>query len=76
MKKPNKLKKKPLDTFIRLSSAGIQMGVAMYLAAYFGKKLDVYFGFEKVFTLVLILMAFLLSLYSLLLQLKKIQDKT
>jgi cell division protein FtsL len=36
----------------------------------------VYFGFEKVFTLVLILTAFLLSLYSLLLQLKKIQDKT
>ena len=52
------------------------MGVAMYLAAYFGKKLDVYFGFEKVFTLVLILMAFLQSLYSLLLQLKKIQDKS
>ncbi|WP_139957465.1 AtpZ/AtpI family protein [Flavicella sediminum] len=67
--------KKPLNKFIRLSGVGIQMGVTIYLASYVGKKLDVYYGMEKkVFTLGLILFAFIASIYSILAQLKKIQD--
>lgn len=50
------------------------MGVTIYIASYFGKKLDIYFGFEKLCTLLAILLAFLASVYSLMQQLKKIQD--
>ena len=66
--------KKPLNKFIRLSGVGIQLGVTIYVSAYFGKKLDAYFGFEKAITLSLILISFVLSMYSILHQLKKIQD--
>ncbi len=69
-------KKKPLNKFIRLSGVGIQIGVTMYLAAYFGKKLDTYYGNEKkIITLILIVFGLIASLYSLLAQVKKIQDK-
>ena len=69
-------KKKPLNKFIRLSGVGLQMGIAIYLAAYFGKKIDTYYGFEKNYiTLILILFAFIGSLISLMAQLKKINDK-
>ncbi|MFC2109097.1 AtpZ/AtpI family protein [Bacteroidota bacterium] len=68
-------KKKPLNKYIRLSGVGMQMGLTIYLASYFGKKLDLHYGMEKkVFTLGLILFAFIASLYSILAQLKKIQD--
>jgi hypothetical protein len=69
-------KKKPLDVLIRLSGVGIQMGLTLYLAAYFGKKLDLYFGFERLWTSGLVLVAFVLSMISLLQQLKKLQDKS
>ncbi len=68
-------KKKQLNKYIRLTGVGMQMGVTMYLAAYFGKKLDAHFGFEKkIFTLILILIGLGASLWSILSQLKKIQD--
>ena len=55
---------------------GIQLGITMYLAAYFGKKLDAYYGNEKkIITLIFIIFAMVASLYSLLAQIKKIQDK-
>jgi len=52
------------------------MGITIYLAAYFGKKIDAHYGFEKNYiTLILILFGFIGSLVSLMAQLKKINDK-
>jgi Na+-driven multidrug efflux pump len=69
-------KKKPLNTFIRLTGVGLQMGITIYIASYFGKKMDAYYQFEKNYiTLIFILFAFLASLFSLLIQLKKINEK-
>jgi hypothetical protein len=68
--------KKPLNKFVRLSGVGLQMGITIYLAAYFGKKIDAHYGFEKNYiTLILILLGFIGSLVSLMAQLKKINDK-
>ena len=51
------------------------MGVTFYLAAYFGKKLDAYYGNEKnIITFVLIIVALIVSMYNLITQLKKLQD--
>lgn len=72
--KNKKLPVKPLHKFLRLSGVGIQMGVTIYIASYLGKKLDVYFGYDKLCTLLAILFAFIVSIYSLMQQLKKIQD--
>ena len=71
LKKPQN---KQLNKFLRFSGIGIQLGATIYVAAYLGKKLDAYFGFEKVLTLSLVLFAFVISMYSMLKQLKKIQD--
>ena len=69
-------KRKPLNQFIRLSGVGLQMGITIYLAAYVGKKIDTHFGFEKNYTtIILILLGFIGSLVSLMVQLKKINDK-
>ena len=69
-----KFQPKQLSKLLKFTSIGVQLGVTIYLAAYFGKKLDVYFGFEKVLTLSLVLIAFVISMYSMIQQLKKIQD--
>ena len=69
-------KKKPLNTFVRLTGVGLQMGITIYIAAYFGKKIDAHYGFEKNYiTLILILFGFIASMVSLMAQLKKINDK-
>jgi len=69
-------KKKSINKFIRFSGVGIQIGITMYFAAYFGKKLDAYYGNEKkIITLIFIVFAMIASLYSLLAQVKKTQDK-
>ena len=69
-------KKEPLNKFIRLTGVGLQMGITIYLAAYFGKKIDAHYQFEKqYFTFLLIIIGFVGSLISLLVQLKKINEK-
>lgn len=69
-------KKQPLNKFVRLSGVGMQMGITIYLAAYFGKKIDAHYGFQKNYvTLILILFGFIGTLFSLMVQLKKINDK-
>ncbi|NVK52050.1 MAG: AtpZ/AtpI family protein [Flavobacteriaceae bacterium] len=69
-------KKKQLNKFVRLTGVGLQMGITIYLAAYFGKKLDVYFELKKNYiTITLILFGFIGSLFSLMAQLKKINEK-
>jgi hypothetical protein len=72
LKKPQN---KPLNKFLRFTGIGIQLGVTIYISAYFGKKLDVYFGFEKVITLSLVLFAFVISMVSIVQQLKKMEDE-
>lgn len=72
----NSKKKKQLRKFAQLSGVAFQMGVTIYLGAYFGKKLDVHFETSnKIFTLILTLAALIISLYSIIQQLKKINDK-
>ena len=69
-------KKEPLNKFIRLTGVGLQMGITIYFAAYFGKKIDAHYQFEKqYFTFILIIIGFVASLVSLLVQLKKINEK-
>ena len=64
-------KKKPLNKFIRLSGVGLQMGITIYFAAYFGTKIDAHYQFEKNYvTLIFILFGFVGSLISLMFQLK------
>ncbi|WP_347173169.1 AtpZ/AtpI family protein [Polaribacter uvawellassae] len=76
MKKNQNPKKKPLNKFIRLSGVGLQMGITIYFAAYFGKKIDAHYQFEKNYvTLIFILFGFVGSLISLMIQLKKINEK-
>ncbi len=68
--------KKPLNKFVRLTGVGLQMGITIYLAAYFGKKIDAHYNFEKNYaTLTLVILGFLASLWSLLIQLKKINEQ-
>ena len=76
MSKKQLPKKEPLDKFIRLTGVGLQMGITIYAAAYFGKKIDAHYQFEKqYFTFLLIIIGFVGSLVSLLVQLKKINEK-
>ena len=70
MTKPEK--KKQLNKYLQLTGVGLQMGITIYLGAYFGKKLDIYFQTEgKTFTIILVLVAMVASIWSMLAQLKK-----
>ena len=68
-------KKKQLNKFLALTGVGLQMGITIYLGAYFGKKLDTHFQTDKTYTLILTLLALLISIWSVLAQLKRINDK-
>ena len=69
-------KKKQLNKFLQLTGVGLQMGITIYLGAYFGKKLDAHFQTSgKTFTIILTLVALVISLYSIIQQLKKINEK-
>lgn len=69
-------KKKQLHKYIQLTGIAFQMGVTIYLGAYAGKWLDKYFETSsKIYTIILTLLALLISLYSVLQQLKKIDKQ-
>ncbi|WP_457617007.1 AtpZ/AtpI family protein [Lutibacter sp.] len=69
-------KKKPLHKYIQLTGVAFQMGITIYLGTYVGKKLDDYFqSTKKTFTIIGTLLGLLISIWSVLLQLKKINDK-
>ncbi len=69
-------KKNQLPKYIQLTGVAIQMGITIYLGAYFGKKLDAYFNpTNKTYTIILTLLALLIAIWSVLLQLKRINDK-
>ena len=74
MDNPNK--KKQLNKYLQLTGVAFQMGITIYLGVYFGKKLDVYFQTSnKTYTIILTLVALLISIWSVLVQLKNINDK-
>jgi len=71
----NPEKKNQLHKYIALTGIAFQMGITIYLGAYFGKKLDLHFNTNRTYTLVLTLLALGVSLWSVLAQLKRINDK-
>ncbi len=71
----NKKPKKSLNKYIRLTGIGLQMGITIYLASYLGKWLDIkYPNDNNLYTIVLTLAGVGLSFYSLLKQVKNIQN--
>lgn len=74
MNKPPK--KNQLHKYIQLTGIAFQMGITIYLGAYFGKKADSYFqNSNRIFLIIGTLLALIISIWSVLLQLKKINDK-
>ena len=72
----NQNKKKQLNKYLQLTGVAFQMGITIYLGVYFGKKLDVYFQTSnKTYTIILTLVALLISIWSVLAQLKNINNK-
>lgn len=72
----NPKKKKQLNKYLQLTGVAIQMGVTIYLGVYFGKWLDVYFETNnKTYTIILTLLALFAAIWSVLAQLKNINDK-
>lgn len=71
----NPKKQNQLHKYLALTGVAFQMGITIYLGAFFGKKLDIHFNSNKTFTLILTLLALLISLWSVLSQLKRINDK-
>ena len=51
------------------------MGITIYLAAYFGKWLDGKYGDSKTYTIVFTLLGVVISFYSLLKQIKNLNDE-
>jgi len=75
MTNPNKKQKNQYRKYLLLSGIGIQMGITIYLGAFFGKKLDTHYQTDTTFTLIFVLFALVASMWSLIAQLKKINDK-
>jgi len=74
MTKPQK--KKQLNKYIQLIAVAFQMGITIYLGVYFGKWLDTYFETSnKTYTIILTLFSLLVAIWSVLAQLKNINDK-
>jgi membrane protein DedA with SNARE-associated domain len=71
----NPEKKNQLHKYLALTGIAFQMGITIYLGAYFGKKLDLHFNTNRTYTLILTLLALGVSLWSVLSQLKRINDK-
>ena len=75
MKDQQQKKKKQFNNFFKLSGLGIQMGAIIYLFSYLGGELDLYFETNsKTYTLILVIVGFLLSLASLIVQLNKMNE--
>ncbi|UMB53271.1 AtpZ/AtpI family protein [Lutibacter sp. A64] len=72
----NPKKKRQLNKYLQLTGVAMQMGVTIYLGVYFGKWLDAYFQTtNKIYTIILTLFALFASIWSVLAQLKNINDK-
>jgi len=72
----SKKPKRQLNKYIRFTGISFQLGGTIYLAAMIGKWLDNYFSMEKeLFTLGLILIGLIASIWSILKQLENINDE-
>ena len=71
---PEKSTKKQLNKYAALASIPFQIGSVVYLGSYFGKILDLKYGFVKTpwTTLIFVLFAIALSFYSIIKQLQRI----
>jgi len=71
---PEKSTKKQLNKYVSLTSIPFQIGSVVYLGSYFGKILDLKYGFVKTpwMTLIFVLFAIALSFYSIIKQLQRI----
>ena len=71
---PEKSTKKQLNKYVSLASIPFQIGSVVYVGSYFGKILDLKFGFVKTpwMTLIFVLFAIVLSFYSIIKQLQRI----
>jgi len=70
----DKKPKKRLNKYITLTGIGLQMGITIYLASYLGKWLDATYTDSKIYTIILTLLGIVLSFYSLLRQIKNIEN--
>ena len=69
-------KKKPRNKYIALTGIGFQMGATIYLFAYLGKWLDVKYPHEKkVYTLIFVILAVVISIYSINKQMQRINNQ-
>ncbi len=72
----NQKQKKSLNKYVRFTGIAFQLGATIYLAAYIGKWLDHKFLMEKkLFTLGLILISLVASIWSIVKQLNKINNE-
>ncbi len=72
----NQKQKKSLNKYVRFTGIAFQLGATIYLAAYVGKWLDNKFLMEKkIFTLVLILIGLIVSIWSIVKQLDRINNE-
>ena len=71
---PEKSTKKQLNKYVSLASIPFQIGTVVYIGSYFGKILDLKYGFVKTpwMTLIFVLFAIVLSFYSIIKQLQRI----
>lgn len=68
--------KNSIGSYVKYSAFAIQMGVTVFLGAYLGKYLDGKYPMEKKwFTMLFTILAVGLSLYNLLRQLKREEEK-
>ncbi|WP_438964970.1 AtpZ/AtpI family protein [Flavobacterium sp.] len=67
-------KKKQPNKWLIFLNIPFQMGIIIFAGVFFGKYLDLYFRTEPTFVIVLSLSAIFISLYSVLKNLKKIQN--
>ena len=70
---PEKSTKKQLNKYVSLASIPFQIGFIVYIGSYFGKILDLKYGFVKTpwMTLIFVLFAIGLSFYSIIKQLQR-----
>jgi hypothetical protein len=71
-----KNKKKRLNKYLVLTSASFQIGITVFLASSLGKYFDLKYNLEKNwFTILFVLLALIISMYSLIQQLNKLNNE-
>ena len=71
---PEKSTKKPLSKYVSLATIPFQIGSVVYIGSYFGKILDLKYGFVNPpwMTIIFVLLSIGLTFYSIIKQLQRI----